>query len=301
MNRINNGTPKLLILGSARHGKDTFAEILRDRFFLEFKSSSQAAADIFIYKELKDKYGYTTPEECFEDRMNHRQEWYEMICDYNKDDRARLAKDILSITDCYVGMRDRDEINECMEQGLFDIIIWVDASDRLPLEGAGSFNIDRSCADIVLENNGTLEEFVEKTTRLGKIIFQQEPFIKDEPSGGFLELFKSKMMEEAYEIEDGVLEIDIDIFNFTDNVRIHGWPKVEGEILSLENWGILSIDDNGMELKAGGDWQCPQVLTIKYDGENVFVESYRPLTHPYNDLSENQIKEILGIEVPNEK
>ena len=161
---------KVLIIGNMRHGKDSLAEILNDQFGLKFKSSSQAAAEIFIYDELKEKYGYQTPEECFEDRMNHRPEWYQMICDYNKNDRAKLAKGILELADCYVGMRDRDEIKECIRQELFDLIIWVDASKRLPLESADSFNIDPSCADIILENNGTFEEFKEKVMRLGKIL-----------------------------------------------------------------------------------------------------------------------------------
>jgi dephospho-CoA kinase len=159
--------PKLLLIGNARHGKDTLAEMLSEKFGLKFTSSSQAASDIFIYEALKDKYGYNTPEECFEDRVNHRAEWYELICDYNSQDRARLAKGILEQSDCYVGMRDRDEIEECIKQKLFDLIIWVDASDRLPPEGKDSFNIDKSCADIIIENNGTLEEFERKIERLG--------------------------------------------------------------------------------------------------------------------------------------
>lgn len=161
---------RLLIIGSARHGKDSFAEILRDEYGLTFLSSSQAASDIFLYDLLKEKYGYKTSEECFEDRVNHRPEWYEAICDYNKYDRAKLAKGILTLTDCYVGMRDRNEIVECMKQGLFDIIIWVDASERLPLESPESFNIDKSCADIIVENNGTYEEFKDKVIRIGKFL-----------------------------------------------------------------------------------------------------------------------------------
>src|SRR5690606_30083610 len=106
MNKEIKHLPKLLVVGHMRHGKDTFAEILRDHYGLKFESSSQAAADIFIYEALKDKYGYKTSEECFEDRVNHRQEWYEMICEYNIEDRARLAKGILERADCYVGMRD---------------------------------------------------------------------------------------------------------------------------------------------------------------------------------------------------
>jgi dephospho-CoA kinase len=164
--------PRLLIVGNARHGKDTFAEMLNEYFGLKFMSSSQAAADIFIYDKLKEKYGYKSSEECFEDRVNKRSEWYNLICEYNKEDRAKLAKGILNFADCYVGMRDKDEIDECINQGLFDIIVWVDASDRLPLEPKDSFNIDKSCADIIIENNGTFEEFKERVKRLGNILYR---------------------------------------------------------------------------------------------------------------------------------
>jgi len=161
---------KLLIIGHMRHGKDSLAEIINEEYGMSFVSSSQAAADIFLYDKLKDQYGYKTSVECFEDRVNHRQEWYESICDYNKDDRAKLAKGILEMADCYVGMRDRGEILECIKQDLFDLIIWVDASERLPQEPATSFNIDKSCADVIIENNGTFEEFKEKVMRLGKFL-----------------------------------------------------------------------------------------------------------------------------------
>lgn len=161
---------KFLVIGHARHAKDTFAEILEEVYGLKFISSSQAAADIFLYEALKDKYGYKDSVECFEDRVNHRAEWYEMICEYNNPDKAKLAKGILEMADCYVGMRDRGEILECKEQGLFDIIIWVDASERLPLEDASSFNIDKNDADFIVDNNGTLEQFKERVIRIGKIL-----------------------------------------------------------------------------------------------------------------------------------
>ena len=124
-NNKNIVFPKLLLVGHGRHGKDTVAEILRDEFQMIFKSSSLAAAEIFLYDALKDKYDYKTPEECFEDRVNHRPEWYEMICAYNDPDKAKLAKSILLEADCYVGMRDREEIEECLKQGVFELVIWV--------------------------------------------------------------------------------------------------------------------------------------------------------------------------------
>jgi hypothetical protein len=42
----------------------------------------------------------------------------------------------------------------------------VDASDRLPLEDSSSFNIDKACADVILDNNGTYEQFVERVIRV---------------------------------------------------------------------------------------------------------------------------------------
>ena len=172
MKKINNKHrfPKLLVLGNMRHGKDTFGEILRDHMSLSFQSSSQAAADIFIYDELKGRYGYETPEECFEDRINHRAEWFDLITAYNSEDRSRLAKSILEINDCYIGMRNRKEVEGCIAEGIFDLIVWVDASERLPLEDSDSFDIDKSCADFIVENNGTLEEFTNKVLRIGKLL-----------------------------------------------------------------------------------------------------------------------------------
>lgn len=164
--------PKLLIIGHGRHGKDTLAEIFAEEYGMTFKASSMAASEIFIYDKLKNKYGYSDPMECFNDRSNHRSEWYDLICEYNKFDKARLAKDIMTTSDCYVGMRDECEISECIWQGLFDMIIWVDACGRLPMESADSINIDKSCADIVIYNNGTLVDFKSKAKKLGNLIFK---------------------------------------------------------------------------------------------------------------------------------
>jgi hypothetical protein len=155
---------KLLILGHARHGKDSLAEILRDRCGLTFLSSSQAAARIFLFDKLKDKYDYTTYEECFNDRVNHREEWYQEICAYNESNRAQLAEDILGLADCYVGMRDAEEFEASVCRQLFDLIIWVDASSRVPLESSSSFNItmDHPAINVIINNNGSYDEFVEK-------------------------------------------------------------------------------------------------------------------------------------------
>jgi len=79
---------KLLIIGYGANGKDTVAEYWQKEFGLTFSSSSLTACKIFLFDYLKDKYNYKTYEECFNDRHNHRQEWFDLIKDYNKDDGA---------------------------------------------------------------------------------------------------------------------------------------------------------------------------------------------------------------------
>jgi len=157
---------RICVVGSMRMGKDTVAEMINKNFGLTFTSSSQAAADIFIYDALKDKYGYKTPEECFEDRVNHRSEWYDLIVGYNRDDKARLAKGILNLSDMYVGMRDRAEIEECKRQKLFDYVIGI-YDPRKPEEPKNSFNIDiwEDC-DFVIPNAQGLEELEDRVIKI---------------------------------------------------------------------------------------------------------------------------------------
>ena len=153
---------KIQIIGSSKHGKDTLAEILRDTFGLTFSSSSYMALNIFLYDILKKKYGYKTKEECFNDRHSSDEmanEWYEHICEYNKKDKSRLTKEILKSNDMYVGIRDFEEFKYC--RSLYNIIIYVDANERIK-EKDLTMKIPKEEADIIIDNNGTLNEFKEK-------------------------------------------------------------------------------------------------------------------------------------------
>ena len=141
---------KILIIGHMRHGKDTVAEFIEEFTGMSFKSSSEMAAEIFIYDELKNKYGYSSFMECFEDRMNHRADWYDLIKDYNKIDKSKLAKNILEHNNMYVGMRSQEELNKCIEDDVFDFIIGVFDPDK-SLESKDSFDIDLfSSSDFII-------------------------------------------------------------------------------------------------------------------------------------------------------
>jgi len=161
---------KYLIIGHGRHGKDTLADLFRTQAGLKCKSSSEFACEKIVYPTLKKKYGYSSPTECWKDRITKRKEWYALISSYNTPEKWRLPYELLKENDVYVGLRSREELFAAKERHLFDLIIWVDASERLPLEKKESFDVLKTDADIIIENNRTEEEFIHKATRLIRLI-----------------------------------------------------------------------------------------------------------------------------------
>ena len=158
--------PKLLVIGHGRHGKDTVCEILQKNYNYSFESSSQFCSNLFIYDMLKDKYGYNSQEECYADRHNHRAEWYDAICDYNKTDGARLGREIFKTHDIYCGLRNKREYFAMKNTGVFDYAIWGDRSDHLPPESKDSMSLEQWMADFTIDNNGTLNELMFNTYQL---------------------------------------------------------------------------------------------------------------------------------------
>jgi hypothetical protein len=157
---------KLMVIGYKRHGKDTFCEILRDKYGFSFASSSETACDLFIFDEMKDEFGYKTKLECFEDRGNHRQLWYDKICKYVEGDLTRLGRKIYERADVYCGCRDDKEFYAMKAENSFDLSIWVDAGDRKPPEDASSMKLSKSDAMITANNNGNLVELEAEVDRI---------------------------------------------------------------------------------------------------------------------------------------
>lgn len=165
--------PKLLIIGHARHGKDSFAEILRDKYGLSFKSSSRFVGERCIWDQW-GKERYLTFEDMFEDRANHRALWKNLISAYCTPDKARTAKEMLAEGhDMYVGMRDIDEFRACREQKIFDLVLWVDRSRHQPPESVMSMDLESHVADHIILNNGTLEDLETQADKLVEYLGQK--------------------------------------------------------------------------------------------------------------------------------
>lgn len=161
-----------MIVGHGRHGKDTVAEIIRDNYGLTFASSSWVAAEK-VCRPWLARLGvmYPTLQACYDDRSNYRAEWHDAISDYNKVDRARLCREILKSNDMYVGMRCPLEFRA--SRPLLDLIIWVDACERKPKEDESSFKIKPGDADVIVDNNGTVEQLQRRVCRLMNAVSRQ--------------------------------------------------------------------------------------------------------------------------------
>lgn len=149
---------KLMIIGHGRHGKDTAAEMICELTGLSFISSSVAVAEaIFTELNRRLEFPYMDFIESYGDRHNHRMLWKELISKYNEADKANLCKLILKHSDIYVGMRCPLEFKASRK--LVDHVIWVDASERQPVDPSMGIQFD-SQTMYRLDNNGTTADLI---------------------------------------------------------------------------------------------------------------------------------------------
>jgi hypothetical protein len=162
--------PRLIVLGYGRHGKDTVCELLRDTHNFTFESSSKFCSQLFIFNELKGKYGYANEAECYADRHNHRAEWFNLISGFCEPDAAKLGRAIFSKYNIYCGLRNKREFNSMKNQGVFDYAIWVDRSDHLEAEAKDSMSIEPWMADFIIDNNRDKAALAQNVNDLARTI-----------------------------------------------------------------------------------------------------------------------------------
>ena len=156
-----------MVCGLGGHGKDTFCEILEDKFNLTFESSSRASAPI-VFDKIGEKYGYSDHITCWADRRNHREEWFEIIAAMNQE-YPTTAKMLFDNYDVYCGCRSLKEFLMAKDHKLFQLSIWVDAGKRLPDVKDPSCQIRKEDCDVVVDNNGTIDDLYDTVERIYNI------------------------------------------------------------------------------------------------------------------------------------
>ena len=158
---------KILVLGHGGHGKGTFCKLMQLYFGLRSLSSSKAAWPYIwpSFDEATD-HRYPTPMEGYRHRAKHRMLLKELILLLNCPDKTTLTKIILNNAPIYDGMRSFEEY--VASESYFDIIYWIDASNRVPLDK--SMEICRPDKAVVVDNNGP-EEIMRQTVATWTRVF----------------------------------------------------------------------------------------------------------------------------------
>lgn len=183
----DTGKPKLLILGHARHGKDTVAEILQRDYGFSFTSSSLFCAEHVIWEAVNNPTAalehhvaagcpglteselgselammrdqqYANAVDCFNDRGNFRTAWFALIAGYCYPEKERLTREIFEENDIYVGIRNKREYYAAVNANIVDGVIWVDASERVDQEPMASCTVEPWMSNWIIDNNGSEEE-----------------------------------------------------------------------------------------------------------------------------------------------
>ena len=168
--------PKLMIVGHARHGKDTVCEMLAKHGYT-WASSSWVCGELAVWPDVQYHmsmfeagelgaidFGYGSYEECFDDRANHRAFWYDCISEFNREDKTRLGRLIYDKYDIYCGIRNGSELAALREAKVIDFTIWIDRLNVMP-EASDSMTIRQFQADHLIYNNGTLEDLQVKVDK----------------------------------------------------------------------------------------------------------------------------------------
>jgi thymidylate synthase (FAD) len=202
--------PLILIIGHGRHGKDTVAAMFADLMNLKFSSSSDFVGKKVIWP-MWGKERYKTYEEMFEDRVNYRKTWGDLIEAYCTPNADRTAREMFEEGNhMYVGMRRKREYDSCMANGLFNYVIWVDASDRVALEGKDSNELNSSHADFIIKNNGSKEELLSNVKKLQKTMYLDGfdvNYVEQSPSKGERLTWMDKPANAVTVLDHGFFEV----------------------------------------------------------------------------------------------
>ncbi len=151
--------PRIAIVGRGRAGKDVSGAWFGANTPLRYVGSTSNVVCPLIARELG-----ISAEEAWLDRHNNRMFWYNWCNEYRKDDPAKIAKVCLENGDIVVGLRDWREIEAIKELHIVDLVIWIERN--VPEDPTMTYGPEY--ADIVINNNGTIEELYEKLWNLSR-------------------------------------------------------------------------------------------------------------------------------------
>ena len=158
----------LIVTGFAGHGKDQFCAYLskvsirRGKGIIHFKDTSRLLCQQIIYP-LWGYAHYPNEIDCFRDRKTKRAVWYSLLEQHSRNDKASVVRQIFLHTDIYCGLRSKEQLEAARRENIVATTVWIDATTRTKTtESLESCTITAQDADVIITNNGTLEQLESK-------------------------------------------------------------------------------------------------------------------------------------------
>ncbi len=153
----------IMFVGEGRAGKDTACDYLAEITTLRNAGTTSKYLSKYVAKKLgiSEADAYARRHESDEMRIL----WYNTGNEVRTEGPTTLAREALLHGEITGGLRDLEEIRACRVERVADLIVWVE-NKRVKKDPTVMFTSAE--ADIVIENNGTLEEFYERLTRFAK-------------------------------------------------------------------------------------------------------------------------------------
>lgn len=152
--------PTIMLVGMGRAGKDEGGLYLEKITGLKFAGTTSKYLCDFITEEFGGDW-----EENYLTRHANRQQWYEFGNKLRQQDPGILLRRALENGDITGGVRDKCEIVYARENDVVDLIVWVE-NNRVPVDPTVMFAA--ADCDMIIENNGSLEEYHNRLRRFAK-------------------------------------------------------------------------------------------------------------------------------------
>lgn len=148
----------VMFVGHGRAGKDTASEMFAKITGLRFAGSLSRQLAVHMAGVLG-----LSVEEAYARRHEDRMKWYEEGNKLREKGPTTLIRSALRHGDITNGARDRAEVIAAREEGLVDLIVWIE-NPRVPTDPTLKFGPD-DC-DIAILNTGGLDQLYRNLERL---------------------------------------------------------------------------------------------------------------------------------------
>ena len=162
--------PRILVVGHARHGKDTVALYMQKMHDYRFVSPSWMYLMEVIWPAIRGVYQtsttfrnvrelaemeiqYENVSDALEYKGEHRKLWFDLISEWLSGDLLRAARIVYGDGHIHCGIRRVDEFTAVCEE-FNPYVVWVNSLERgVPPEPKESFQLTESMAHWVLDNS----------------------------------------------------------------------------------------------------------------------------------------------------